>query len=602
MIYVIRLWNFLSDMNKQKMKSTLPFLLGVLAVLCTGIFYLVLGEDAYVTYHDQLDGEMIAYILQARHLFGGNTIPEFMGGMERTALTLPAPMCVLLFCTGHYFAAYVCMHLIGSLTGYLGMYLLSVRMTGCKWIGVLIGVMFAYLPFRPVYGLSQYGIPLLFWCFYMIWQRRRVIVAALYIAIYALNSSLVLVGFAVLGLLFVVIVMSTVFSQKSGDHGRKYDRSIRLGLVWCGMVAIYVLENISLFRQFLGDGDNVSHKVEYALTTEPFWQGWLNAFLYGGSHTEDYHRFLLIAVLLVLIMWLLKRKHISQELNKLGWMMVLLLGVNVFIAFVAALWNCEWAAAVYSDISFLRGFQVERVLWLCSTPWYLLMACVLKFTVEMMKKKRYYAVMSLVVAACIGITGLTILKESDVKVNIRILLNPDYKAISYRDYYAVDVMEQVKEYLRINTGQNPEEYRVVSLGIDPAAAYYSGFYCLDGYSNNYSLDYKHAFQRILEPEFEENDYLRAYFEDWGNRCYLVSSESPGYYTFEKYTSYFWNYKLDADALAGMGGKYLLSAVYILEEELEGLRLMREEAFETPESYYAIYLYEVVPAEKKGIEG
>ena len=30
--------------------------------------------------------------------------------------------------------------------------------------------------------------------------------------------------------------------------------------------------------------------------------------------------------------------------------------------------------------------------------------------------------------------------------------------------------------------------------------------------------------------------------------------------------------------------------------------MRKEAFETPDSYYAIYLYEVVPAAGKEIEG
>ncbi len=602
MIFVIRLLNFLNNMNKQKRKEILPFWLGALAVLCAAVPYLILGEDAYVTYHDQLDGEMIAYILQARHLFDGNIIPEFMGGMEKTALTLPAPMCVLLFGTGHYFAAYVFMHLLGSLTGYVGMYLLSSRFTGCKWIGMLTGIMFAYLPFRPVYGLSQYGIPLLLWCFYMIRQKRRMILAALYIAMYVLNSSLVLVGFAVLGLLFAGIVVSCIYAYRSGKKEHKYAGSIRLGIVWCAMTVIYVLENSSLFRQFFGAGGNITHKAEYALTTEPIWQGWVNVFLYGDSHTEDYHRFLMVAVVLALIVWLIQRKAIGQECNKLGRMMSLLLGMNAVIAFVAALWNSEWAAGIYGNISFLRGFHLERVLWLCNTFWYLLMACVLKFFIEMIRARKYHVVPGFVVAACVVITGVNILKESDLKVNIRILLNPDYKAISYGDYYAVDVMEQVKEYLRTHTGQEPEDYRVVSLGIDPAAAYYSGFYCLDGYSNNYSLDYKHTFQKVLEPELEENDYLRAYFEQWGNRCYLLSSESPGYYTFEKYTSYFWNYKLDAEALAAMGGKYLLSAVYIIEEDLEGLRLMRKEAFETPESYYAIYLYEVVPAAGKEIEG
>ena len=114
------------------MRSDLWFWLGILGVLVMLVPYLVLGEDAVVVYHDQLDGEMIAYILQAGQLTGGRLLSlltggelaQFMGGMNSTALTPPAPLCVLLFCTGHYFAAYVCMQMLGSLAGYLGMYLL----------------------------------------------------------------------------------------------------------------------------------------------------------------------------------------------------------------------------------------------------------------------------------------------------------------------------------------------------------------------------------------------------------------------------------------------------------------------------------------------
>ena len=77
--------------------------------------------------------------------------------------------------------------------------------------------------------------------------------------------------------------------------------------------------------------------------------------------------------------------------------------------------------------------------------------------------------------------------ESNLKPNLQKLVNRNYAAMSFRDYYAVDVLDQVQEYLRENTGEEPQDYRVVSLGIDPAAALYHGFYCLDGYSNNYSL-------------------------------------------------------------------------------------------------------------------
>ena len=62
------------------------FLLGALGVLAMGIPYLMLGKDAVFVYHDQLDGEVIAYLLQARHLWDGSSVlPEFMNGAAKTA-------------------------------------------------------------------------------------------------------------------------------------------------------------------------------------------------------------------------------------------------------------------------------------------------------------------------------------------------------------------------------------------------------------------------------------------------------------------------------------------------------------------------------------
>ena len=83
--------------TKKMSGQTLWFLLGVLGVLAMGIPYLILGEDSVFVYHDQLDGEVIAYLLQARHLWDGSDLPEFMNGAAKTALTMPAPACVILY-------------------------------------------------------------------------------------------------------------------------------------------------------------------------------------------------------------------------------------------------------------------------------------------------------------------------------------------------------------------------------------------------------------------------------------------------------------------------------------------------------------------------
>lgn len=74
------------------------FFLGALAVFFMGVPYLVLGKDSVFVYHDQLDGEVIAYLLQARHLWDGSgVLPEFMTVQQKQRFTMAGPACVLLY-------------------------------------------------------------------------------------------------------------------------------------------------------------------------------------------------------------------------------------------------------------------------------------------------------------------------------------------------------------------------------------------------------------------------------------------------------------------------------------------------------------------------
>ena len=78
------------------------FFIGFCVVLLSMLPYIILGEHAIVPYHDQLDGELLAYIYQAKYLFSGdNIIPEFLGGAAKTALVPPAPLAVFLFILGN---------------------------------------------------------------------------------------------------------------------------------------------------------------------------------------------------------------------------------------------------------------------------------------------------------------------------------------------------------------------------------------------------------------------------------------------------------------------------------------------------------------------
>lgn len=584
--------------TRQQNTAAILFGLGMVAVLFQIIPYLVLGEGTVIPYHDQLDGEMIAYILQSKYLFQGDIIPEFMNGAAKTALTLPAPAFVLLFCTGQYFLAYVLMHLIEIVVAYIGMYLLAREVNCNAFAAVIIAGVFAYLPFLPLYGLSQFGIPLLLWYYLRVRKQKNYVGAVIYSCIYALCSSLVLVGFGVL-LMMGIELLCLLFKKKFKfpTAGEKKRVAIQI-LCIVSMTLIYIVENYRLVFQMLGIGsygDVVSHKSEYVLAGESFGVTLLNMIFKGGSHSFDYHFYIMLGSLVGLLLCVIAGRGIikKQEWKKLarvfGWIAGFIL--------LAGFWESSAASSIRGQIGILGSIAFSRVMWITPTLWYFFGAIILGFLNKIWqesKGKRRLGTGASVAFFLVmfGIMGIRIIWDGTYPANVCRIIGREYSSISFEEYYAVGVLDQVEDYIYETTGETPEDYRVLSLGIDPAAAYYHGFYCLDGYSNNYSLEYKHQFREIIEPELNKNEYLRTSYDEWGNRCYLWCALVPGYFNFEKYTSYFWSYDIDTEAAKEMGAKYILSAVYLTEAEEIGLKRVREEAFETADSYYAIYLYEI----------
>ena len=244
----------MSEKKKEAFRGKIEFVwffIGAAAVLALGTIYLLLGQDALFVYHDQLDGEVIAYLLHARHLWDGSSVfPEFLNGAAKTALTMPSPASVLLFRLFDADLALAVMQVGGSLTGYTGMFLLLLwtasqsrtirekhQLVG--FLAMALGAMYAYLPFLPVYGLSQYGLPLLLYCFILLGERNRrikdlrTIALHLYVIWFALHSSLVLVGFAVLGAGGVWLLISLVRRKFSANQG----------IAWGLLLLTYLAEN-----------------------------------------------------------------------------------------------------------------------------------------------------------------------------------------------------------------------------------------------------------------------------------------------------------------------------------------------------------------------
>ena len=158
---------------------------------------------------------------------------------------------------------------------------------------------------------------------------------------------------------------------------------------------------------------------------------------------------------------------------------------------------------------------------------------------------------------------------------------------SFRTFVSKELFEEIDEYI----GRPKDSYRVGSVGLYSSVPLLNGFQCVDGYSNNYDVEYKHAFRETIEGELKKKKSVRTYFDEWGNRCYLFSAELGKSYFFTKEDdTVIKKLALNPEALRALGCEYIFSGVEIEKPEKSGLKLLN--TFEKEGYPYRIRVYEV----------
>ena len=173
----------------------------------------------------------------------------------------------------------------------------------------------------------------------------------------------------------------------------------------------------------------------------------------------------------------------------------------------------------------------------------------------------------------------------------------NYRALSghqkfpdFQNYNANRQFDEIKKYI----GRPVNSYYVASLGISPSVSQYNGFYTLDGLMSVYDLHYKEAFRNVFAGEIAKSNDIAQYYDGWGNRCYIFSSElgikHEAFNCYKYQHRYIEHFAFNAKAFDAMGGKYLISAVDIRNHDEQRLHL--EKVFSDNQSWWTIYLYSV----------
>lgn len=555
--------------------------LGLLVAVVFFLPYFLLGNGCVFEINDQLDESIMNYMLPARHLGDGSAVyPEMLNGVNASGMQPSAVLFLPLYCLFSARVAFVIQYVICFLLAFLGMYLLVKEITDSSILAVISGSCFCVLPLYPVYGLSEFGIPLVAYAFLCLWKQKKKVPALLLTLLFGLTSHLVYTGYVVLGLWLLALVI---------DGFRKRKNKWTL-LGFAALLLTYVIVNRALILEILlGSGSYVSHREEMVSTATPFLQTFREVFPGSAQHAPSMHKYLILPIVVFLILGAFCPKEKTEKRIYRGALVnfLFLIAIALFYAF------CHTQTVVdlkNSMTGFLHYFQIERVYWLYPAGWYLelALAAAVLWRTKIPHTDRHMLTGKLVILLLCLLPTLQLLKvNSGMYLNVNQRNNGSGVTgyISWESWFAEDLMQEIDEAI----GRDKSTYRVAHLGISPAPALMHGFYTVDGYSNNYPLEYKHRFRRVIAAELDKNDEIRNYFDLWGNRCYLFNSITGNYMRLQKGNSLVYEgLEFDMDALRELGCEYLFSGAEIVDAARMGLEPVGY--YETEKSYWGIWVY------------
>ena len=599
--------SFLKDLtNKyEKYKWWLWFFVGLLAVVLFLLPYYVLRENAYFMIQDELDDGIFKFVLYAKN-FGvnGNYIPEFMGGQNRSSITVSAFWGVLIYKLFKPYAAYAIMLTVVVLTGYIGLYLLGKEISDNAFASFIAASLFSYLPFKSMFGLNIVGFPLLIWILINLSKRKIKDSLVFYASLifYATGITLAWGGYMSIGFLSLAIVIFAIFKKKININ------LLNLIIADAVLICIQIITSWDLIVSTFGPNAVVSHREELVLNSRSDFFNLFKEMMYvGGSHSECASRIIalsapvLIVFVPILIFYLNKEKIAdAKEIKKKYITLCIFYAANV----LNALFTCFYTSVPIVNIrqnagGILKTFQINRIYWMMPACFMCVLICEIAIFLDIAKlflnKSLYKKAGFISVLPALCAIGLTLVFAKDVYLsspfyhNIRLMVFPKtYHVDSWRKYYAEDLFKEVKNVI----GEEQGRYKVACIGVNSSVALFNGFYTVDGYSTDYPLDYKHEFRKVIEKELEKDEGLKGYFDNWGNRCYLYSAVLQN--NFDIYRGEGMNIAPDwnIDALKSMGCDYIISGVNIENAESLGLKLINDEPLMADEDSYALRIYEI----------
>lgn len=537
---------------------------------------IILGSNSYIRLHDTLEGEWVWLQLLADSHTAFNfhpvtMVPQIMKGVPRSFYPsgLSVNM-VLVQCLGAY-KGYIFSSILIRIIGFSGMALLLktyfIKEKENAFIIWLCALGYSLLSVFTPFGISVLGQPLLLWAFLNLHNSKRLVVSYLIIIFFPFYCSIVwlAIPFAVL-----LGVLGLYFLSSSGLN-KYYITGFLL------LVAMFTLVNYQMVGATFANPGFISHRQAYNLymfETPSVGQALNESVLM--FFTTHYHVAIFITSVALMAMLLTIRK--SEKL-----IMVIFAAIVLICLFQGFYSYPEYWLS--SKIELMKSFRFNRFSILLPFLWFL------GFALALVKMRNSAVLKQFVLPFLLLQIFQAMAGNDEVFHNYRTLAGHQ-KFPDYENYVANRQFDEIKKYI----GAPQNSYYVASLGISPSVAQFNGFYTLDGLMSVYDLHYKETFRKVFAGEIAKSNDIAQYYDGWGNRCYIFSSElgikHDAFNCYKFLNRHIDHLDFNAKAFADMGGKYLISAVNITNHDAQGLHL--EKVFKDTQSWWTIYLYSVKP--------
>jgi hypothetical protein len=589
-MYGLNLQNLKGNI-KYFLKTNAYFLSGLIIVIIYILPYIILNNKSPIQIHDNLDSNYVNYklIAETNTVFTPSfeIIEPFMGGTYRLSFPSELNVIMLLFVLFPPLTAYIINMIIIHITAYLNMYKLLnnyvVKENG-NHITVGVALCFGVLPFYPWLGLSIAGSPLILNSFLNIRSSKTSKSDFIFIILFPFYSNFPL------AVLFFYFLLALIFIYDL-IHNRVFNLKFN-AMLSISLILSLITQYRNLFFLF-GNHDYTSHRIDFrrsGYTGREFLDISDTVFREGYYHFASGPNYIIIWIIIILLLIFLSPYNYNQYKDETKILVCLFLAM-IFISSIGPFIKTIYVINYTSEIRLATIFNWDRFYSLQPLFVYLSFAYSLiifnkipfkikKYDLKITKSKKRIITHILIFLQLVFLISGSVPMYNHYWGSLR-----NENSITYNEFFDPELFGQIDNH--INRSKN--SYRVASLGLYPSITQYNGFYTVDGYIPNYSLDYKIQFRKIIEKELDKNQRLKDYYDNWGSRVYLFSAELGKNYLYTKETNKtIYNLEINTKKLYELGGEYIISAVRInnyLELNLDLIGI-----FETVTSIWQIFLY------------